>query len=219
MIDIKAYNFSTDIAPSVKSLIEIGLRGLADELSQYAEVAADNPLYYAERSFLGFLSNVFVRNDLQKRYAILQEYVNPKGRADMYIYDSVTGTHFIFESKWYPTPGNRTILELSEIDATKFMNNQLNQAEKYFKAEKYFFNKDTYLIAISFESIYQINSNKKAQTTIEKWTSNIHFPIKLGMHFYTYYSADTSGELSEGLRESFINYPGLAVYGRTKKVV
>jgi hypothetical protein len=186
-----------------KEFIENALTQLTVEFNLWGSIDTDI-FEYNERAFLGFFINAIIRKS-KDRYSALQEYVVYKqgksvGRADLLVYDNDTPCFYLFEAKRFKYFDARNLTDWINENAEKTLLKEAidKQTRFYFEAEKHFFeNKLTYLCAIYFEIIKNMeNIDKLSPTRLDENLKDI---------FYTVYHFNDSTN------------NGLAVYGLIKE--
>ncbi|MEO7046350.1 MAG: hypothetical protein ABI091_13655 [Ferruginibacter sp.] len=155
---------------------------------------------YGERTLLGLYTNAIIRGDNGYDRTILQEYRVDRWRCDLLLSLNNKNTDIIFEVKKCCYNGKQYDDEQQEI--TKgYIDKCFDQGEDYFKKEEEWFDNDTYIIVLIFDSI-DIFKNLKMQKELRKYKPN-KYP-KDGIDFYSFFYI-------KGIS-------GLGVYGSIKKV-
>jgi hypothetical protein len=192
-----------------KKLIEIIINEIQKEFELYCQEFKSSDLFqFNERALVGLLVNSIIRNDVDNRFIIIQEFcVYNKhelswGRADLFIFDSENDEYYLIEVKKPPFIKEKADENWLDEDTEKYLKDTiLGQAREYYEAEKKIYKKKTtYLGALVFEGVY-FNIGR------ENYVSNlVKYEPKTKNYFYTFFHSEDCKEF------------GLAMYGLIEKV-
>jgi hypothetical protein len=198
-----------NLSGNSQKLIEMIISEIQYEFELYCQKlsSSSNLFQFNERALVGLLVNSIIRNDVDNRFIILQEFCVynkhelPWGRADLFIFDSENDEYYLFEVKKPPFIKEKADEDWEDEETEKYLiDTVLGQAREYYEAEKIFYKKKpTYLGALVFEGVY-FDRDK------EKYISNlVKYEPKTKDYFYTFFHSDDSPKF------------GLAMYGLIKK--
>lgn len=150
-----------------------------------------------ERTWVGLFNNALIKADLD--VTSLQEFAvwsseRQEGRCDLLF--EWNNNHFIVEAKSAEfNPNWRLFIR---EDNFPFI---IDQAKRYYTAEKDYYKKDTFLVALVFEWVRESNL-QKANELIKKW-KEVEISISaINTHFASFFQGDHRGALIYGKIET-----------------